>query len=298
MLAYSGRGRFEVRPLDLRQQVREIASLLRSSIPKRVSLRIDEPASLAAVQGDPSQMHQVVMNLVLNAAEAIGDQEGEVTIALGEEDVSAGGDTVEGRYVRLTVSDTGVGMDDKVRARIFDPFFTTKATGRGLGLAAVLGIVRGHGGALRIDSAPGRGTRFDVLLPAAGAKTRPPRESAPPVARGKGTILVIDDEEDVRVATARLLSAMGYDVVQASDGKQGAEIFRRGKVDAVVLDLTMPHPSGEETLALLREIDPRARVVLFSGYAEVSESLKPAAVLHKPYTREQLAAALESALAC
>lgn len=298
MLAYSGRGRLEVRPLDLRQQVREIASLLRSSIPKNVALRIDEPGSLAAVQGDPSQMHQVVMNLVLNGAEAIGDRDGEVTVALGEEDVPAGGDLTEGRYVRLTVSDTGVGMDDKVRARIFDPFFTTKATGRGLGLAAVLGIVRSHGGAMRIDSAPGRGTRFDVLLPAAGAKTQAPRSGEPsPVARGKGTILVIDDEDGVRVATARLLSAMGYDVLQAPDGRQGADIFRGGKVDAVVLDLMMPHPSGEQTLALLRAIDPAVRVVLFSGYADVSQALKPAAVLHKPYTREQLAAALESALA-
>ena len=312
MLAYSGRGRFEIRPLDLRQHVREIGNLLRSSIPKKVSLRIDEPPYLPTVQGDPSQIHQVLMNLVLNAAEAIDQREGEVTVGLGEEEVGAdgGGDLVgrerlpEGRYVRLTVSDTGVGMDEKVRARIFDPFFTTKSTGRGLGLAAVLGIVRGHGGALRIDSAPGRGTKFDVLLPAAGARAYPARSGEPSAARGKGTILVIDDEEHVRVATARLLSAMGYDVLEAADGEQGAEIFRlrAGRVDAVVLDLTMPHLSGEETLALLRAIDPRVRVVFFSGFAENElaerlDPLKPAAVLHKPFTRQQLAAALETALA-
>ncbi|MCA1827505.1 MAG: ATP-binding protein [Myxococcales bacterium] len=312
MLAYSGRGRFEIRPLDLRQQVREIANLLRSSIPKKVALRIDEPPYLPTVQGDPSQMHQVVMNLVLNAAEAIGERDGDVTVGLGEEEVGAegGGDLVgrerlaDGRYVRLTVSDTGTGMDEKVRSRIFDPFFTTKSTGRGLGLAAVLGIVRGHGGALRIDSTPGRGTRFDVLLPAAGARAYPAKSGEPSASRGRGTILVIDDEEHVRVATARLLSAMGYDVLEASDGEQGAEIFklRGGTVNAVVLDLTMPHLSGEETLALLRTIDPAVRVVFFSGYAENElaerlEPLHPAAVLHKPFTRQQLAAAVEAALA-
>ena len=304
MLAYSGKGRLEIRPLDLRQHVHEISNLLRSSIPKKVSLRIDEPAQLAAIQGDPSQIHQVVMNLVINAAEAIGDRDGEVLVALGEEEIRGDGDFIgasrlpDGRYVRLTVSDTGTGMDEKVRARIFDPFFTTKATGRGLGLAAVLGIVRGHGGALRIDSAPGRGTRFEVFIPASGARAHPPKPGEPHPAQGRGTILVIDDEEQVRSATARLLATLGYDVLEARDGAEGAEIFRRNPVDAVVLDLVMPLLSGEETLALLRSIDPEVRVIFFSGYANAERlaPLQPAAVLHKPFTRQDLAAALESAL--
>jgi CheY-like chemotaxis protein len=309
MLAYSGRGRFEIRPLDLRQQVRELGNLLRSSIPKRIVLHIHEPSVLPAIQGDPSQMHQVLMNLVLNGAEAIGDRDGEVIVELDEEEVRGGGDFIgterlpDGRYVRLTVSDTGTGMDEKVLARIFDPFFTTKSTGRGLGLAAVLGIVRGHGGAMRIESAPGRGTRFDVLLPAAGARAHPPKSGEHHPKHGRGTILVIDDEEQVRVATARLAATLGYDVLEARDGAEGAEIFRKraDTVDAVVLDLTMPHLSGEETLALLRAIDPGVRVVFFSGYAEheVVERLaplEPGAVLHKPFTRQDLAAALEAAL--
>ena len=311
MLAYSGKGRFEVRPVDLRQHVREIGRLLSSSIPKKVALRVVEPSFLPTVQGDPSQIHQVLMNLVLNAAEAIGDRGGEVVISLGEEEIGAdgGGDLVgrerlpEGRYVRLTVADTGSGMEANVRARIFDPFFTTKSTGRGLGLAAVLGIVRSHGGALRIDSKPGLGTKFDVLLPSAGARAHPPRSGDVPSEPGKGLILVIDDEEHVRVATARLLASIGYDVLEAADGEHGAEIFRAspGRIDAVVLDLTMPHLSGEETLALLRAIDPDVRVVFFSGYAESDMAarigpLNPAAVLHKPFTRQQLTAALHAAL--
>jgi two-component system cell cycle sensor histidine kinase/response regulator CckA len=311
MLAYSGKGRIEIRPLDMRQHVREIGRLLSTSIPKKVHLRIVEPSWLPTVQADPSQMHQVLMNLVLNAAEAIGDRGGEVVVSLAEEEVGAdgGGDLVgperlpEGRYVRLTVTDTGSGMDAGVRARIFDPFFTTKATGRGLGLAAVLGIVRGHGGALRIDSKPGLGTKFDVLIPAGGARANPAKSGEVPSEPGKGLVLVIDDEEHVRVATARLLASIGYDVLEAADGEHGAEIYRAnaGRIDAVVLDLTMPHLSGEETLAILRAIDPDVRVVFFSGYAETDVEariggLNPAAVLHKPFTRQQLAIALHAAM--
>ena len=311
MLAYSGKGRFQIVPLDLRQHVAEIGNLLRTSISKKVQLRLEQPSFLAAVQGDASQIHQVLMNLVLNAAEAVGEAEGEVVVRLAEEEIGAdgGGDLIgrerlpEGRYVRLTVEDSGVGMDPQIQKRIFDPFFTTKSTGRGLGLAAVLGIVRGHGGAIRIHSMPGRGTRFDVLLPAAGARAIAPASSEPAAAPGKGTILVIDDEESVRAATARMLALLGYDVLEAPDGEQGVEIFRSrdGGVDAVLLDVTMPGLSGEETLGALREVDPQVRVIFFSGYAEDEVAarlgpLRPAAIVHKPFTRQQLGAAVHAAL--
>jgi signal transduction histidine kinase len=310
MLAYSGKGRFQIGPLDLRHQVAEIGNLLRTSIPKKVSLRLEQPSYLPAVQGDASQLQQVLMNLVLNAAEAMGASEGEVTVRLGEEDVGAdgGGDLIgrerlpEGRYVRLTVEDSGVGMDPQIQARIFDPFFTTKATGRGLGLAAVLGIVRSHGGAIRIASAPGRGTRFEVLLPAAGAVAQSPTSSEP-LSPGNGTVLVIDDEASVRTAAGRMLSMLGYDVLEAADGEQGAEIMRlrKGDIDVVLLDVTMPRLSGEETLQLLRTIAAETPVIMFSGYAEDEVAarlghLRPAAVLQKPFTRQQLAAALQLAL--
>jgi two-component system, cell cycle sensor histidine kinase and response regulator CckA len=310
MLAYSGQGRFDIKPLDLRAQVTEIANLLRTSIPRKVALRIDQPPELPAVQGDSSQLQQVVMNLMLNAAESMGDREGQVAVSLGEEQIGhdGGGELIgrerlpEGRYVRLGVEDTGSGMSPPILARIFDPFFTTKATGRGLGLAAVLGIVRGHGGALRIRSEPGRGTRFDVLLPAAGARAASPAPGEAPEP-GKGTVLVVDDDESVRIATARMLSALGYDVLEAQDGGQAVEIFRlrSSKVDVVVLDVTMPHLSGEETLLLLREVDPAVRVVMFSGYAEGDVEarlgpLRPQAILAKPFTRTQLATAIQTAL--
>ena len=312
MLAYSGKGRFQIGPLDLRQHVAEIASLLRTSISKKVSLRLDQPSYLPAVQGDASQLQQVVMNLVLNAAEAVGSAEGEVAVRLAEEEVvgsGGGGDLIGreslpvGRYVRLTVEDNGAGMDRHILSRIFDPFFTTKTTGRGLGLAAVLGIVRSHGGALRIHSAPGAGTKFEVLLPAAGARAQPPPSGETGPKHGHGTVLIIDDEPSVRTATGRMLSMLGYDVLEAPDGEQGIEIFRmsRGAVDAVLLDLTMPGLSGEETLRLLRQVDAEVRVIIFSGYAEddVAERLAPlhpAAILHKPFTRQQIGQALQTAL--
>ena len=311
MLAYSGRGRFQIGPLDLRHHVGEIAGLLRTSISKKVSLRLDQPSYLPAVQGDASQLQQVVMNLVLNAAEAVGGADGEVAVRLAEEEIGSGGagdligaETLPaGRYVRLTVEDSGVGMDPHILARIFDPFFTTKTTGRGLGLAAVLGIVRSHGGALRIHSTPGAGTKFEVLLPAAGARAQPPPQGETAAQHGHGTVLIIDDEPSVRTATGRMLSMLGYDVLEAPDGEQGVEIFRlrRGAVDAVVLDLTMPGLSGEETLRLLRQVDAEVRVIIFSGYAEddVAERLRPlhpAAILHKPFTRQQIGQALQTAL--
>jgi two-component system cell cycle sensor histidine kinase/response regulator CckA len=312
MLAYSGKGRFQIGPIDLRQQVSEIAALLRTSVSKKVLLRVDNPSYLPAVQGDASQLQQVIMNLVLNAAEAVGNADGEVAVRVAEEEIGGdgGGDLVgreslpPGRYVRLTVEDTGAGMDAHIVPRIFDPFFTTKTTGRGLGLAAVLGIVRSHGGALRIRSKPGEGTCFEVLLPAAGARAQPPLTADAAAQQGHGTVLVIDDESTVRTATGRMLSLLGYDVLEAPDGEQGLEIFRllNGAVDAVLLDLTMPGLSGEETLQLLRQVEPEVQVVVFSGYAEDDvarrlQPLQPAAILAKPFTRQQLAAALQTALA-
>ena len=310
MLAYSGRARFQIRPLDLGTLAGEIASLLRSSLPKKVELRLDLEKNLPAIQGDAAQLHQILMNLVINGAEAIGDAPGEVIVSLASEDVADGaaGELVgqerlpAGRYVRLAVADSGSGMDAETRSRIFDPFFTTKATGRGLGLAAVLGIVRSHHGALRIRSQPGAGTIFEVLLPAAGARAGQPGKDPEP-ASGKGTVLVVDDEPFVRSATCRIVASFGYDVLETEDGARAVELFRArgGTIDAVILDLTMPRMSGEETLRELRRVDQDVKVIVFSGYAEaeVYERLGPvggAAILQKPFTPQQLARALRSVL--
>jgi two-component system cell cycle sensor histidine kinase/response regulator CckA len=234
-----------------------------------------------------------------------------VTVKLATEEVGPQGageligqdQLAPGRYLRLSVIDSGAGMDAETRSRIFDPFFTTKATGRGLGLAAVLGIVRAHRGALRITTAPGTGTTFEVLLPAAGARAEVEKdERGASAERGQGTILVIDDERLVRTATCRILASLGYDVLEAEDGQAGLTLFRSrgGAVAAIVLDLTMPRMSGEETLRQLRMIDPNVRVVVFSGYAEqdVAERLGPlaAGILAKPFTAQELARAVRAAI--
>ena len=230
---------------------------------------------------DATQIRQVVMNLITNASEAIGDREGTITLRTGamscDRDYFADaiGDSerhVPGRYVFLEVSDTGVGMDAETLARIFDPFFSTKFAGRGLGLAAVLGIVRGHKGALKVSSKPGEGTTFRVLLPAHGAAAEP-GEASPVAARdfrGHGLVLVADDEPAVRAVARNILERAGFRVVTAADGREALELYKQHgrEIRLVVLDMTMPHLDGEACFLALRELDPDAKIVMTSGYSE------------------------------
>jgi PAS domain S-box-containing protein len=305
MLAYSGKGQFVREPLNLRELLEETLDLLRTDVTRRgIALSCDVPVVLPVVEGDPTQMRQVVMNLVLNAAQAMAGPGGELKVSVREDRVEeetlaacyVGGGLEPGACVTLEVEDTGPGMDATVLDRIFDPFFTTKPGGRGLGLAAVVGIVRGHGGALRVRSLPGEGTTMSVYLPRSG---RPvprtvPAEDASPVA-GEGLILVVDDEPGVRQLTRDILETGGYRVVVAEDGRRGLEVFRqRGEeVDAVLLDMTMPVMGGVETFQALRGIRPDVRVIVSSGFTE-SEAIDrfggqvPAAFLQKPYTAGDL----------
>jgi PAS domain S-box-containing protein len=305
MLAYSGRGHFVVRPVDLNALVRENLPLLEVALPKsvRVETRLDGEPPL--VDADVGQIQQVLMNLVINAAEAIGDRGGTVTVATGVRHVAASDEALwrasghplaPGRYVWLEIRDDGPGMDPETVERIFEPFFTTKFTGRGLGLAAVLGVVRGHRGALSVDSAPGRGTAFRILLapssqPAAAAAL-PPLSAAP-----SATVLIIDDEAPVREMIGEVLEAQGFEVLTAQDGARGVAVFRehRDRVDVVLLDLSMPGLSGADTFSRLRQIDPGVCVILSSGYdhAEASGRFgadRPAGFIQKPYRPEQLVA--------
>ena len=306
MLAYSGKGKFVVEALKLSKLVGEMAHLLEVSISKNVVLKYDFPDDLPAIEADATQIRQVVMNLILNASEAMGEKNGVVAVSTGviEADRSYLSETYldenlpEGDYVSLEVADTGCGMDEQTQQKIFDPFFTTKFTGRGLGLAAVLGIVRGHGAALRIYSQPQRGTTFKVLFPASRQAVE---ESVGPSAtelewRGSGVILVVDDEETVRIATKMMLEKLGFTVLTAQDGRDALEVFR-GRVDeivAVLLDLTMPRLDGEETFRELRRIRPDVRVILSSGYNEQETTDRfagkgLAGFLQKPYRVRQLA---------
>ena len=300
MLAYSGKGKFVVQALNLSKLVEEMPHLLQVSISKNVVLKYNVAGNLPAIEADAGQIRQVVMNLISNASEAIGEKSGVVTVSTGlmEADRSYLSKTYldenlpEGCYVSLEVADTGCGMDEQTRQKIFDPFFTTKFTGRGLGLAAVLGIVRGHGGALKIDSEPNRGSTFSVLFP---ASRQAAEESVGPSAteqewRGSGVVLVVDDEETVRIAAKRILEIRGFTVLTAEDGREALKIFRSraDEIVAVLLDLTMPHLGGEATFRELLRIRPDVRVVLSSGYNEQEITSRfagkgPAEFIQKPY---------------
>jgi len=313
LLAYAGKGRFLIESVDVSDLVRQIAGLLQTSIPKSVQLRLELAAELPAVEADVTQIQQLIMNLVINGAEAIGEQPGTVLITTASQQVDDGyiatvlppEQISPGLYVNLQVHDTGSGMTPETIEKIFDPFFTTKFTGRGLGLAAVLGIVRGHRGAIKVYSTPGQGTTFKILLPAAGQHVVKAEEAsvAPATARGE-TVLVVDDEQIVRRTAKTMLERYGYSVVLAENGREAVELYRvlADKIALILLDMTMPLMGGEETLRELKTIRPEVRVLLSSGYNEV-EAIRRftgkglAGFIQKPYSAIALTEKVRSVLA-
>jgi PAS domain S-box-containing protein len=313
MLAYSGRGHFVVRSTDFNALVRENLPLLEVALPKSVRLETRLGEGVPPVDADVGQIQQVLMNLVINAAEAIGPRGGAVAVATGVREVAAGDGELwrasgrplaPGPYVCLEVSDDGPGIGPETLDRIFEPFFTTKFTGRGLGLAAVLGVVRGHRGALSVASTPGRGTVFRLLFPpgTGGTEERGPAEPGPG-RRQSLRLLLVDDEEIVREMVKEVLEAEGHHVVCAADGAAAIDLFgdRSRDIDAVLLDLSMPGLSGEETYACLREIDPGVRVILSSGYDRDEATRRfggqgPLGFIQKPYRPQDLLAEIERCL--
>jgi PAS domain S-box-containing protein len=302
MLAYSGRGRFIVEPIDLAVQVREITALLESSITSQVELVLDLNTENILIDADSGQIQQLVMNLVINGAEAIGSASGRVVLATRLQDLDSqvisdnlAGDPLDpGTYILLQVQDTGAGMDEATIARIFDPFFTTKFTGRGLGLAAVLGIVRGHRGAIKVYSNPGKGTTFNVFFPIATGQLL--AKPAPKVSdfHGSATVLVVDDELVVQKLARSTLERYGYRVVVASNGKEALDLLSAPgvSVSVVLLDMTMPVMGGKETLSRLKAIRPSLKVIASSGYNEIEALRRFGAgvdgFLQKPYRALQL----------
>jgi two-component system cell cycle sensor histidine kinase/response regulator CckA len=278
-----------------------------------VQLRLELQSKLPCVEADLGQMQQLTMNLIINGAEAIGDgQTGTVLVTTGEQEIDEGyirtalapAEINPGKYVTLEVHDTGVGMTEDVISKIFDPFFTTKFTGRGLGLAAVLGIIKGHKGAIKVYSNPGKGTTFKVLFPATEQAMRVPAAIETPEDQYRSVmVLVIDDETVVRRTAKAMLERFGYTVVVAEDGREGVELFRvlSEKVAVVLLDMTMPIMSGEETFRELRNLKPDVRVILSSGYNEV-EAIRRftgkglAGFLQKPYSSTALADKVRSVI--
>ena len=314
MLAYSGRGKFEVQEVGLSELVEDMAHLLKVSTSKKAFLKLELDPNLPSIQGDAAQIRQVVMNLIINASEALGNETGVVTVITGAAECDRAclqssyldEDLPEGAYVYVQVSDTGCGMDPETCSKLFDPFFTTKFTGRGLGLAAVLGIVRGHRGALKIDSAPGEGSTFRILFPActghAPRKASRPKGKAEPW-RGNGTVLVVDDEDVVRAVAQKALERVGFSVLLAGDGCEAVRMFRQHaeNISAVLLDLTMPEMNGEEAYREMRRIKPDARVILSSGYSEQEAASHfagqgLAGFIHKPYRATELSARLREVL--
>ncbi len=313
MLTYTGKGHIHVRPLDLGALVREMQRILHASVARNVELYYHLGEGLPPVPADPAQIRQVIMNLVINAAEAIGEARGKITITTTARECDAafltavsGADQLPpGRYVCLTVADTGSGMEASTQARIFEPFFTTRFTGRGLGLPVVLGIVRSHKGAISVESAPGKGATFMLLFPASSGAALPGPLPDPSPGRwsGHGTLLLVDDEESVRVVAGRMLKSMGFDVLIAADGIQALEAVRahKGDLACVILDLTMPKMDGLTAYQRMQEIDPGLKVILSSGYGDESAlrelaSPAPAGFLEKPYRMARLEQKLREVL--
>jgi nitrogen-specific signal transduction histidine kinase len=313
MLAYAGRGRFVVQNVSLSDLVVELVTLLRTVVQRTADIDVRLSDNLPEVEADATQLRQVLMNLVTNAADAIGAAPGRIEITTGRMVATReylaysciGQDPTPGEYVFAEIADTGCGMDEKTLARIFDPFFTTKATGRGLGLASVLGIVRSHRGAIAVESTPGVGSRLRLLLPpvATGLTNRQAAGSAQRVQASIGTVLVVDDDDGVRTVATLSLERAGFRVISVRDGEECMAMMRKSgpEFDAVLLDMTMPKLSGAQTCRLIAQMRPELPIVLTSGYTEPDtegrfDMRDVAGFLQKPFTPANLVRIVQDAV--
>lgn len=313
MLAYSGRGKFVISPINLSQIVEDTSRFAASLLSKKATLTFNLAREISLIQADAAQIGQVLINLMTNASEALGDRTGSIRVSTGaiwardNEFAVVGSESMlpAGHYIFLEVADTGCGMSKDTLARIFDPFFTTKFTGRGLGLAAVLGIVRGHGGTLEVETEQGRGSRFRVLFPASAAPDPPvslPAESERTEWHAHGSVLVVDDETAVRELAAEILRRRGLTVITAVDGDDALRQFKANldKIRAVLLDMTMPGFNGIEVFQQMAQIKSGVKVFLCSGYnmQDLDRTILPgglAGFLRKPYLPEELIRCIRSA---
>ena len=310
MLAYSGRGRFVITPIDLSALIGGMEELLKASISKKASIKMNLAPDLPRVAGDDPQLQQVLMNLVTNASEALGERPGLITVTTRVRECDEDYLTMSriadkfaaGRYVELEVHDSGCGMDAATCEKLFDPFFTTKFTGRGLGMSVVMGVVRGHKGAIMVSSQPGRGTAVSVLFPVTPDRNLVVPVSKPPVADSfdtptllNGLILVVEDEAIIRLLMERILRRLGLRVLTAQDGMEGVAMFQAhaAEISFVIIDFTLPKLDGINTLAKFRKLQPNVKAVLTSGYdvENISQTYHQegfAAFLRKPFHVETL----------
>jgi PAS domain S-box-containing protein len=310
MLAYSGKGRFVVEHLDINCLLEEMLHLLDVSISKMAKLKLNFTPNLPAVEADATQIRQIIMNLVINASEAIGDNSGVITITTGCRDCDKSylrdfwldENIQEGTYVYIDITDTGCGMDRDTLAKIFDPFFTTKFTGRGLGMAAVQGIVKGHRGAIKVDSQPGKGTTFKILLPASSMPTATEtinHDRHTGDWKGEGKVLFVDDEKRIRDVAKEMLREFGFTTITANDGRDAIEIYKENPdIVFVILDLTMPNMDGEQCFRELKQINPDVKVIMSSGFSEHEVTQKfagkgLAGFIQKPYKLSVLKGAIQ-----
>jgi PAS domain S-box-containing protein len=317
MQAYAGQGRFLREPIWLDHLIQANLDFMNLSVAKGVDLQVELEPDLPAIEGDEAQIEQAIMNLVVNASESYGPEGGPVRIRVRRRTLQGAdlpslvtGSRVEpGPFVVLDVEDSGTGMDSATLKKIFDPFFTTKFIGRGLGLAALLGIMRVNGGAVQVRSRPGQGTCFSLWFPLAQAgqlpEALPPAAPAPPeeAIKGAGQVLVVDDDEQVRAVLHLFLRHLGFTVLEANDGEQAVRAYRQasGRIRLVLLDLTMPHMGGLEASRQILEEFPEARIVLMSGYVQDSLAGAPegdriGGFLKKPFLRSELEAVLAHCL--
>jgi len=317
LLAYAGKGTRHIKVFDLSQLVRETVTMLSGSLSDATQIYVNSAAASLPIEADTSQIQQVILNLVINAVEAAApDDQGEITVTTRRMLLSESTDTLlingeeslpRGTYAALMVQDTGAGMDEETKQRIFDPFFTTKEAGHGLGLSATLGVVRSHRGVIVVESTPGRGTTFTVLLPLAEEsddcqEAMTSRQQEGPMRIP--SVLVIDDDEPVRESVAEILEMIGVQVHTAQDGREGLECFKRyrSQIGLAILDLKMPVMNGAETFHALQALEPNLKIIFSSGYND-DDALQPLKaqgcidVLPKPYTMDTLIQKVQGALA-
>jgi len=276
LLVFAGEGEFTPEPVDINTVVSDSIRFMRSGIARGIQIELDLAKHLPRLEGDSTDLHQMLLVILANAADAIGDTGGGITVKTGAvpagaaPETSVGDALPPGDYISISVTDTGCGMSEEVASKMFDPFYTTKTRSRGLGLARALGVARAHGGAMNVSTRAGHGTTITVYVAAHAAQSR----KAPTILdqeslwHGEGTILVVDDEENVRSITKRMLQRLGFDVLLAADGQEAVEMVSKAAKDlaAVILDLTMPNMDGDSAYAEIRRMEPKLPVLIASGY--------------------------------
>jgi PAS domain S-box-containing protein len=305
MLAYAGKTQFVQSHIDMTALVDDMLSMLKSTLPQNVTIKPCLTGDLPSIEGDAGQLRQIVMNMIINASEAIGEVQGEIVVSLTRKAVTAGQSEKDhlgkaitpGKYLCLEVADSGCGMDDETKQRIFEPFYTTKFVGRGLGMSAVLGIITSHKGALQFTSQPSRGTTFKVYLPvknAEGAVVGSIQQTTRVPWQGSGTILLVDDEEQILQVAKALLESLKFSVIEASNGIEAIEQYRKNaaEITMVVTDIGMPLMDGYELIAELKQLDPSLPVIVSSGFGDADVTSKIASgdiagLISKPYHFDQ-----------